>query len=139
MARIVKEHGRLDVLVDAVAGEDPLMGQWASFWKVKLDQADKTLRQSLVSHIITAKHVAAVMIEQKRGLIVEVTENDSLGGGGNPLAWSVKLAVKGLALNMASELHPVRRDRRRHHARLPALGVDARRQACHRSQLARCR
>ena len=37
VARIVKERGRLDVLVDAVAGEDPLMGQWASFWKVKLD------------------------------------------------------------------------------------------------------
>jgi hypothetical protein len=33
-----------------------------------------------------------------------VTESDTLGGGGNPLAWSVKLAVKGLALNMAGEL-----------------------------------
>ena len=105
VARIVEEQGRLDLLVDAVAGEDPLMGQWASFWKVNLKDADRALRQSLVSHIITAKHVAPVMIEQKRGLIVEVTENDILGGGGNPLAWSVKLAVKGLALNMASELH----------------------------------
>ena len=103
--RIVQEQGRLDILVNAIAGEDPLMGQWGSFWQVKLDKADQTLRQSLVSHIITAKHVAPVMIERKRGLIVEVTENDVLGGGGNPLAWSVKLAVKGLALNMASELH----------------------------------
>ena len=108
VARIVHEQGRLDIMVDAVAGEDPLMGQWGSFWKVRLDQADQTLRQSLVSHIITAKHVAPVMIERKRGLIVEVTENDVLGGGGNPLAWSVKLAVKGLALHMASELHPHR-------------------------------
>jgi NAD(P)-dependent dehydrogenase (short-subunit alcohol dehydrogenase family) len=106
VARIVQEQGRLDILVDAVAGEDPLMGQWASFWKVKLDKADQALRQSLVSHMITAKHVAPRMIERKRGLIVEVTENDVLGGGGNPLAWSVKLAVKGLALHMASELHP---------------------------------
>lgn len=103
--RIVEEQGRLDILVNAIAGEDPLMGQWGSFWQVRLDKADQTLRQSLVSHIITAKHVAPVMIERKRGLIVEVTENDVLGGGGNPLAWSVKLAVKGLALNMASELH----------------------------------
>ena len=104
-ARIVKEQGRLDILVNSIAGEDPLMGQWASFWKVNLAKADQALRQSLVSHIITAKHVAPIMIERKRGLIVEITENDSLGGGGNPLAWSVKLAIKGLALNMASELH----------------------------------
>ena len=104
-ARIVKEQGRLDILVNSIAGEDPLMGQWASFWKVNLAKADQALRQSLVSHIITAKHVAPIMIERKRGLIVEITENDSLGGGGNPLAWSVKLAVKGLALNMAGELY----------------------------------
>src|SRR5207244_884577 len=32
--RIEGEHGRLDVLVNSVAGEDPLMGQWGSFWKV---------------------------------------------------------------------------------------------------------
>jgi NAD(P)-dependent dehydrogenase (short-subunit alcohol dehydrogenase family) len=106
VARIAQEHGRLDIMADAVAGEDPLMGQWASFWKVKLDRADQALRQSLVSRIITAKHVAPLMIERKQGLIVEVTENDVLGGGGNPLAWSIKLAVKGLALHMASELHP---------------------------------
>ena len=69
-----------------------------------LTQADLVLRQALVSRILTAKHVAPDMIRRKRGLIVEVTENDVLGGGGNPLAWSVKLAVKGLALNMAGEL-----------------------------------
>jgi len=80
------------------------MGQYGSFWNVDLTHADLILRQALVSHILTAKHVAPGMIRRKRGLIVEVTENDVLGGGGNPLAWSVKLAVKGLALNMAGEL-----------------------------------
>jgi len=105
VARIVGEHGRLDVLADSVAGEDPLMGQWASFWEVDLARADLVLRQALVSRIITAKHVAPVMIRQRRGLIVEITENDILGGGGNPLAWSVKTAVKGMALAMAGELH----------------------------------
>ena len=36
VARIVGDHGRLDVLADSVAGEDPLMGQYASFWEVDL-------------------------------------------------------------------------------------------------------
>jgi NAD(P)-dependent dehydrogenase (short-subunit alcohol dehydrogenase family) len=105
MARIVKDHGRLDVLANAIAGEEPLMRQYGWFWTAQLAHADTILRQSLVSHIITAKHVAPLMIERKRGLIVEITENDVLGGGGNPLASSVKLAVKGLALNMATELY----------------------------------
>jgi NAD(P)-dependent dehydrogenase (short-subunit alcohol dehydrogenase family) len=103
--RIVKAHGRIDVLVNSIAGEEPLMGQWGSFWQVDLEHAGQVLRQALVSHIITAKHVAPHMIRRRRGLIVEVTESDILGGGGNPLAWSVKLATKGLALNMAAELY----------------------------------
>ena len=105
IARIQKKHGRLDVLVNSIAGEEPLMGQYGSFWKVDLTHADLVLRQALVSHILTAKHVVLHMIGRSRGLIVEVTESDIFGAGGNPLAWTVKLATKGLALNMATELH----------------------------------
>jgi NAD(P)-dependent dehydrogenase (short-subunit alcohol dehydrogenase family) len=104
IARIQQEQGRLDVLVNSIAGEEPLMRQYGAFWDVDLTHADVILRQSLVSHVVTAKHVAPEMIRRKRGLIVEVTESDILGAGGNPLAWSVKLATKALALNMASEL-----------------------------------
>src|SRR5512146_1854232 len=32
--RIEKQHGRLDVAVNSIAGEDPLMRQWGSFWDV---------------------------------------------------------------------------------------------------------
>jgi hypothetical protein len=46
------------------------------------------------------------MIARHRGLIVEVTENDILSAGGNPLSQTVKFALKGLALNMAAELKP---------------------------------
>lgn len=104
--RIDRDQGRLDVLVNCIAGEDPLMRQWGSFWKVDVANADLILRQSLVSHIVTAKHAAVRMIKAKRGLIVEITENDVLSAGGNPLSQAVKLAVKGFALTMASELRP---------------------------------
>ena len=102
--RIDREHGRLDVLVNSIAGEDPMMGQWGNFWKTDLKNSDAIFRQALVSHIITAKYAAPPMIAKRRGLIVEVTENDVLGAGGNPLSQTVKLALKGLALNMAAEL-----------------------------------
>jgi NAD(P)-dependent dehydrogenase (short-subunit alcohol dehydrogenase family) len=106
LERIDREQGRLDILVNAIAGEDPLMGQWGSFWQVDLANADTILRQSLISHIITLKHAAPLLMRARRGLIVEVTENDILSAGGNPIAQAVKLSVKGLALQIASELKP---------------------------------
>jgi NAD(P)-dependent dehydrogenase (short-subunit alcohol dehydrogenase family) len=106
VARIDRERGRLDVLVNNIAGEDPMMRQWTSFWKTNLEHGDAVFRQCILSHIITAKHVAPVMMRARRGLIVEVTEGDTLSAGGNPLTQTVKLALKGLALNMAPELLP---------------------------------
>ena len=61
--RVEKEHGRLDVLVNSVAGEDPMMAQWASFWTTDLNNGDAILRQALLSHVITAKHAAPFMMK----------------------------------------------------------------------------
>ena len=105
-SRVDREHGHLDVLVNSLAGEDPLMAQRGWFWTTDLTNGEAGLRQGLLSHIITAKHAAAMMIRRKRGLIVEVTESDVLGAGGNPIAQSVKLSLKGMAMNMAAELAP---------------------------------
>src|SRR5712691_6253338 len=104
--RVDRECGGLDLLVNSIAGENPLMAQWCSFWKTDLKNAEAAFRQSLLSHIITAKHAAPYLIRNRRGLIVEVTENDVLSAGGNPVTQTVKLALKGLALNMAAELQP---------------------------------
>jgi NAD(P)-dependent dehydrogenase (short-subunit alcohol dehydrogenase family) len=105
-ARVSREHSRLDVLVNSIAGEEPLAGQWGSFWQIDLRNGEAILRQMLLSHIITARHAAPLMIERRRGLIVEVTENDIMMAGGNPLAQAAKLSHKGMALNMAAELKP---------------------------------
>jgi len=104
--RIDREHGAVDVVVNSIAGEDPMMQQFASFWKMNLENGEAVFRQALLSHIITAKHAALLMIRKKSGLIVEVTENDIALAGGNPLSQAVKLSLKGLALSMAAELKP---------------------------------
>jgi NAD(P)-dependent dehydrogenase (short-subunit alcohol dehydrogenase family) len=103
--RVDRERGRLDVLVDSVAGEDPMMAQWGRFWETELANGEAIFRQSILSHIITAKHAARRMTAARRGLIVEVTESDILSAGGNPLTQLAKLALKAMALNMAGELH----------------------------------
>jgi NAD(P)-dependent dehydrogenase (short-subunit alcohol dehydrogenase family) len=103
--RVQREQHRLDVLVNSIAGEDKSLGPWSrSFWKMNLDTADVALRQSLLSHLITAKHAAALMVPKKRGLIVEVTEGDMLFGGGNIVSTLVKTALKSLAVAMAEDL-----------------------------------
>jgi len=102
--RILRTHHRLDVVVDSVAGEDPLLKQHGFLWQADLRHADAMLRQGLTSRIITAKHAARAMMPAKRGLIVEVTENDIIGGGANPMAHAVKTAQKVLPLQWATEL-----------------------------------
>src|SRR5436190_18196541 len=102
--RILRTHHRLDVVVDSVAGEDPLLKPHGFLWQADLRNADAMLRQGLTSRIITAKHAALAMMPAKRGLIVEVTENDLIGGGGNPMAQAVKMAQKVLPLFWAAEL-----------------------------------
>jgi NAD(P)-dependent dehydrogenase (short-subunit alcohol dehydrogenase family) len=104
--RIDREQGKLDVLVNSIAGEDPMMHQWGSFWRTDLTNGEAIFRQTVLSHLITSKHAAPIMIRARRGLIVEVTENDVLSAGGNPLTQTSKVALKTIALNMAAELKP---------------------------------
>jgi len=104
--RILRAHKRIDIVVDSVAGEDPLMGVYGFLWQADLTKADAIYRQGLTSRIITAKYAALAMMPAKRGLIVEVTENDMIGGGGNPMAQTVKMAQKVLPLFWAAELAP---------------------------------
>jgi len=104
-ARVQREHKRLDVLVNSVAGEDPRMGGWDSFWKSDLSYLAEGLRQAVVSHLITAKHAAPLMIQKRRGLIVEVTEGDMLvSGSGNVMRDLAKSGQKSLAMTFAEAL-----------------------------------
>ena len=104
-ARVVRESGRLDIVVDSVAGEDPILGGWGAFWQTDLQRGADALRQAILSHLITAKYAAPHMIKKRRGLIVEVTEGDTIfGGGGNALSDVVKSSLKGFAACMAGEL-----------------------------------
>lgn len=103
-AQVEREQGRLDVVVDSVAGEDPMMSDWSASWELSLNNAEAILRQALLSRIITAKHAMRVMVRRKRGLIVEITENDVLSGSGNVVVQLAKLGHRGLAVFLAPEL-----------------------------------
>src|SRR4051812_9350029 len=50
--RILRAHTRIDIVVDSVAGEDPLMGVYGFVWQADMKNADAIFRQGLTSRII---------------------------------------------------------------------------------------
>ena len=104
--RVSAEQGRLDVLVNCIAGEDKSLGAWNSFLDLDVSTANEAMRQVVVSHLFTARHGAALMAKGKRGLIVEVTGGDLIigGAGGNLLTELAKSAQKALAFLLSEEL-----------------------------------
>jgi NAD(P)-dependent dehydrogenase (short-subunit alcohol dehydrogenase family) len=102
--RVDHEHGKLDLFVNSIAGEDPMMNGWSPFWTADLTNAEVLIRQCIISRMITAKHAAPLMIRRRRGLMVEVTENDLLSSSGDTLTQLVRFAHKALAASYGAEL-----------------------------------
>ena len=103
--RVRAEEGRLDVLVNDIWGGDALTEWGSPFWAVSVTQGQKLLERAVHSHIITSRHGAPLMVERGAGLIVEVTDGDTMGYRGNLFYDLAKNAVIRLAYAMASDLH----------------------------------
>jgi NAD(P)-dependent dehydrogenase (short-subunit alcohol dehydrogenase family) len=103
-ARIQRDHGRLDILVNDISEGE--LHDWTPFWKADLEKGFRALQRGIHTHIITARHAAPLMVEQKRGLIVEIGDGDSLYDRGTLFYDLVKVTTTRLAWAMAEELHP---------------------------------
>ena len=104
-ARIRSEQDRLDVLVNDVWGGDALTEWGSPFWTLSTTQGLELLERAVHSHIITSRHGAPLMVERNAGLIVEVTDGDTLGYRGNLFYDLAKNAAIRLAYAMAADLH----------------------------------
>lgn len=102
-ARIRSEAGRLDVLVNSIWGADPMLDWAQRFWEIDLSSLHAYLDQTLVSHIITSRHLPPLMIEVDRGLIIEVIDGHFAGYRGHILYDLVKSSLSRLAYGMAME------------------------------------
>jgi NAD(P)-dependent dehydrogenase (short-subunit alcohol dehydrogenase family) len=106
IGRVRDEQGRLDVLVNDISEGEA--HDWQPFWNVSLEKGFRALRQGIQSHIITSRCAAPLMIEGRRsspGLIVEVTDGDTLDYRGTLFYDLVKVSVNRFAYVMAEELH----------------------------------
>jgi NAD(P)-dependent dehydrogenase (short-subunit alcohol dehydrogenase family) len=104
VARIEAEHGRLDVLVNDIWGGDAMTDWGAKFWKLDIATVRALVEQAVMSHLITTRHAAPLMVAQGRGLIVEVTDGHHEGYRGQLLYDLVKSSVTRMAYAMAWDL-----------------------------------
>jgi len=102
--QVKQEHGHLDILINDVWGGDVLTEWGTPFWELDMSKGLTMLERAIHSHIITSRYGVPLMLERDQGLIVEITDGDTLNYRGNLFYDLVKTSVIRLALGMAEEL-----------------------------------
>lgn len=108
--RIEKEQGRLDILVNDVWGGEYL-AQWNTpVWEHSLERGFRMLRLAIDTHIITSHFALPLLIRNKNGLVVEITDGTAEYNDKNyrlSLFYDLaKTSVIRMAQSLAHELSP---------------------------------
>jgi NAD(P)-dependent dehydrogenase (short-subunit alcohol dehydrogenase family) len=74
VARIEREQGRLDILVNDVWGADFLIEWNVPVWEHSLEHGLRMLRLAVDTHIITSHFALPLLIKNPGGLLVEMTD-----------------------------------------------------------------
>ncbi|MGO4106876.1 SDR family oxidoreductase [Paenibacillus sp. YAF4_2] len=72
--RIEQEQGRLDILVNDIWGGENLAEWHVPVWEHSLDKGLRMLRLAIDTHLITSHYALPLIIKNKNGLIVEMTD-----------------------------------------------------------------
>ncbi|QDE67695.1 short-chain dehydrogenase [Myxococcus xanthus] len=103
-ARIQREQGRLDILVNDIWGGDGLTAFGPAFWKQSAAKGQQMFERAVFTHLLTSRHAVPLLLGGERGLIVEITDGDTFGYRGNLWYDLVKMSVIRLAFGMSREL-----------------------------------
>ncbi len=105
-----EQDGRLDILVNDISGDlflewDKWGGRWHTpFWELTLEKGLQMQVQGVHTHIITSYYAIPLMIERRQGLIVEVTDGNSLEYRGRLFYDLAKVSAIRLAYAMSVDL-----------------------------------
>jgi NAD(P)-dependent dehydrogenase (short-subunit alcohol dehydrogenase family) len=110
VARIEREQGRLDILVNDVWGADFLIEWNVPVWKHSLENGLRMLRLAIDTHIITSHFALPLLIKNPGGLVVEMTDGTAEYNNANyrlSLFYDLaKTSVGRMAWAQAKELRP---------------------------------
>jgi NAD(P)-dependent dehydrogenase (short-subunit alcohol dehydrogenase family) len=102
-ARIGREHGRLDILVNNAAKVSGMLA--GGFWEKPLDAAD-LITVGLRSHYVAAYYAAPLLIANGRGLIVNTGHYGAVAYHHGPAYGAQKAGSDKMVADMAKELRP---------------------------------
>ena len=110
VARIERDEGRLDVLVNDVWGGELLIEWNVPVWKHSLEGGMRMLRLAIDTHIITSHFALGLLIRNPGGLVVEMTDGTAEYNAENyrlSLFYDfAKTSVIRMAWALAHELRP---------------------------------
>ena len=110
VARIEREQGRLDVLINDVWGADFLIEWNVPVWQHSLEKGLRMLRLAIDTHIVTSHFALPLLIKNPGGLVVEMTDGTAEYNNANyrlSLFYDLaKTSVARLAWAQAQELRP---------------------------------
>jgi NAD(P)-dependent dehydrogenase (short-subunit alcohol dehydrogenase family) len=110
VARIERESGRLDILVNDVWGADFLIEWNVPVWKHSLENGLRMLRLAIDTHLITSHFALPLLIKHPGGLLVEMTDGTAEYNSANyrvSLFYDLaKTSLVRIAWAVAKELRP---------------------------------
>jgi NAD(P)-dependent dehydrogenase (short-subunit alcohol dehydrogenase family) len=107
-ARIRRDHGHIDVLVNDIWGGEKLKEWFTPVWEHDLANGLRMLHGAIDTHVITSHHLLPLLIDRPGGLLVEVTDGTTDYNAGRyrlcvPYDLA-KVAVNRLAFSQGHEL-----------------------------------
>lgn len=104
--RVEAEQGRLDILINDIWGGEELTEWGTPFWELSIAKGLLMQQRAVHTHIITSRYGAPLMVARRQGLIVEITDGDTMAYRSNLFYDLVKVSAIRLAYAMAEELRP---------------------------------
>lgn len=108
--RIEQESGRLDVLVNDIWGGEFLVEWHKPVWEHSLEKGLRLLRLAIDTHLITSHFALPLLIRNRGGLLVEVTDGTAAYNQTHYRLSAfydlAKISVTRLAWSQARELEP---------------------------------
>ena len=108
-----EQDGHLDLLVNNISGDSYYSKEILSgkrhelFWEASLEKGLLAQQQAVHTHIITSYYAAPLMVANRSGLIIEITDGNCLGYNNCGVFYSLnKTSAVSIAYFMSEELRP---------------------------------
>jgi NAD(P)-dependent dehydrogenase (short-subunit alcohol dehydrogenase family) len=103
--QVKREYGRLDILVNNAANVNADVTQNIPFWEKSFASLD-LLNVGLRSHYVASAYAAPLLIENRKGLIVNTSQYAAVSYYHGPVYGAQKAGADKMAADMAKELRP---------------------------------